>query len=327
MAWELSIKPGAGTDGFDNSGAIGWYRAGSIRAQRCSMWKAIVAAILVLMARGAVAANFSYDGKTYQYEAMPFFENCGDASLQKAQHDGITLGISPSPPYSSIDPNTQAASGIDVDINNAVLGWLGITKVHYEVMPFGQLISAMLAHRVDLIAANIHYTPDRVKVIAFTSPGWWYGPAIVVQRGNPQHLTSFDGLKGKQVGAIAGSAADEYLRKVGADVTPFQTDAEEFAAISTGRVPAIVEDDVKVISYLQANAGAAIEIVPNVSVPDELIFGYGYGYARYATRKEDCSLRAAYSQGLAESRDNGAVSAILKHYGLSNRNLFFFPVQ
>jgi len=291
------------------------------------MWKALIAGILLLAAGRVNAAGYPYDGKTYQYEAAPYFENCGDASLAKAQHDGITLGISPSPPYSSIDPGTQEASGIDVDINKAVLAWLGITKVHYEVMPFGQLIAAMLAHRVDLIAANIHYTPDRIKVIAFTSPAWWYGPAIVVQKGNPEKLTTYDMLKGKQVGAIAGSAADEYLRKLGANVTPFQTDAEEFAAISTGRVPAIVEDDVKVISYMQANSSAPIEIVPNVAVPEELIFQYGYGYARYATRKEDCSLRAAYSQGLAESRDTGVVSAVLKHYGLSNRNLFFFPVQ
>ena len=74
------------------------------------------------------------------------------------------------------------------------------------------------------------------------------------------------------------------------------------------------------------NKSAPIEIVPNVAVPEEMIFKYGYGYARYALRKEDCSLRAAYTQALAEVRGNGNVSAILKKYGLSNRNLFFFPL-
>ena len=91
-------------------------------------------------------------------------------------------------------------------------------------------------------------------------------------------------------------------------------------------VDAILEDDVKVLEYLGANKGAPIEIVPNVAVPDELIFKYGYGYARFALRKEDCSLRAAYTQALAEIRGNGNVSYILKKYGLSNRNLFFFPL-
>jgi polar amino acid transport system substrate-binding protein len=262
----------------------------------------------------------------FQHEASPLFDACGDGSYQKAVEDGITLGISPSPPYTSLDPATGKASGLDVEINEAALKWMGVTKIRYEIAPFGQLIPALLAKRVDAVSSNIHITPDRLKVVSFTGPAWWYGPAIVTQKANPQNLTSFEMLKGKKIGAIAGSAADEYLRKIGADVIAFQTDAEEFAAISTGRVPAIVEDDVKVLEFLNANKSAPIEIVNNVKVPDELIFKYGYGYARYAVRKEDCTLRAAFTQGLAEIRGNGTVSAILKKYGLSNRNLFFFPL-
>jgi polar amino acid transport system substrate-binding protein len=273
-----------------------------------------------------IAAASMAMAQDFQNEAQPLFENCGDPSLTNAKQNGITLGISPSPPYSSLDPGSNKASGLDVEIHEAALKWIGVNKIRYEVMPFGQLISAMLAKRVDVVASNIHITPDRLKAVSFTGPAWWYGPAIVVQKGNPLKLTSFDSLKGKKVGAIAGSAADEYLRKIGVEVTAFQTDAEEFAGISTGRVDAILEDDVKVLEYLSANKSATIEIVPNVAVPDELIFKYGYGYARYALRKEDCTLRAAYTQALAEIRGNGNVSYILKKYGLSNRNLFFFPL-
>jgi polar amino acid transport system substrate-binding protein len=283
------------------------------------MWKVAIALAAGLFVCTASAQEF-------QHEASPLFDNCGDPSYEKAKRDGITLGISPSPPYTSLEPGTGKASGLDVEINEAALNWMGVSKIRYEVAPFGQLIPAMLSKRIDAVAANIHITPDRLKVVSFTGPAWWYGPAIVTQKGNPEKLTAFDLLKGKKIGAIAGSAADEYLRKIGADVVPFQTDAEEFAAISTGRVPAIVEDDVKVLEFLGANKSTPIEIVSNVRVPDELIFKYGYGYARYALRKEDCSLRAAYSQALAEVRGNGTVSAILKKYGLSNRNLFFFPL-
>jgi polar amino acid transport system substrate-binding protein len=276
-------------------------------------------AVFVAMAGMASAQEF-------KSEAQPLFDNCGDPSLANAKANGITLGISPSPPYSSLEPGSNKASGLDVEIHEAALKWIGIDKIRYEVMPFGQLISAMLAKRIDVVAANIHVTPDRLKAVSFTGPAWWYGPAIVTQKGNPEKITSFDALKGKKVGAIVGSAADEYLRKIGVEVTAFQTDAEEFSGISTGRVAAIVEDDVKVLEYMSNNKAAPIEIVPNVTVPEEMIFKYGYGYARYAVRKEDCSLRAAYTQALAEVRGNGNVSAILKKYGLSNRNLFFFPL-
>lgn len=284
------------------------------------MLKSVLAALFVaVVSTGAVAQEF-------QFEAPPLFDNCGDPSLAKAKADGVTLGFSPSPPYSSLDPATKQAAGLDVELVEAALKWAGVTKFKYEVMPFGQLIPALLAKRIDVVAANIHVTPDRLKAVSFTGPAWWYGPAIVVAKGNPAGITSFDTLKGKKIGAIAGSAADEYLRKIGVAVTAFQTDAEEFSAISTGRVDAILEDDVKVIEFMKANAASPIEIVQNVAIPDELIFKFGYGYARYALRKEDCSLRSAFTQGLAEVRGNGQASSILKKYGLTNRNMFFFPL-
>jgi polar amino acid transport system substrate-binding protein len=280
--------------------------------------------VLTAICLAALASPAS--AQEFRHEAVPLFDNCGDPSLSKAQTEGVTLGISPSPPYSSLEPGSDKAQGLDVEINEAALKWAGISKVRYEVMPFGQLIPALLSKRIDVVAANIHVTPDRLKAVSFTGPAWWYGPAIVVQKGNPSGIKSFGDLKGKTIGAIAGSAADEYLRKEGVQVTAFQTDAEEFSAISSGRVEAIVEDDVKVAEYIKANASAPIEMVADVEVPEDIIFGYGYGYARYAVRKEDCSLRAAFTQGLAEVRGNGQVPAILRKYGLGPRNMFFFPL-
>jgi hypothetical protein len=84
---------------------------------------------------------------------------------------------------------------------------------------------------------------------------------------------------------------------------------------------------VKVLDYLKANANAPIEIVPGVAVPEELIFKYGYGYARYALRPADCQLRLAMSVALHELWGAGVVSNILKKYGLSNRNLTYFPLD
>ena len=46
--------------------------------------------------------------------------------------------------------------------------------------------------------------------------------------------------------------------------------------------------------------------------------------ARFGIRKEDCSLRAAYTGALAELRADGVVSAILRKYGLTDRNLVMF---
>lgn len=87
--------------------------------------KAVFAACLAFIATTTSAAI----AQEFRTEATPLFENCGDSSLRRAQQDGVTLGISPSPPYSSLDPTTNKAGGLDVEINEAVLKWLGITKI------------------------------------------------------------------------------------------------------------------------------------------------------------------------------------------------------
>ena len=214
--------------------------------------RSIVAVAVIATALGAGAAY----AQEFKNEATPLFDNCGDPSYEKAKTEGITVGISPSPPFTSINPDTQKAEGLEVEIDEAALHWAGINNIKYEVMPFGQLISALQAKRIDMVAA-IHVTPDRLKVISFTGPSYWYGPGLLVKAGNPEGIKSYDDLKGKQIGAIAGSAADEYLRTVGAEVVPFQTDAEEFSAVSTGRSAAILEDDTKIAMFLAANKDSA----------------------------------------------------------------------
>lgn len=265
-------------------------------------------------------------GQPFQHEASPLFENCGDGSYEAAKANGITVGISPSPPFTSLNPDTQKAEGLEVEINEAAINWAGIETIEYEIMPFGQLIPALLSERIDMVAA-LHITPDRNEVISFGAPAYWYGPGVLVQSGNPDGIKTYEDLAGKQIGAIAGSAADEYLRKVGADVIPFQTDAEQFSAVATGRVSAVVDDETKITLFLKANNNAALELVQDMAVPDEMIFSYGYGYVRPGLRKEDCSLRSAISQGLSEVRGNGTVSSLLKKYGFSDANLFFFPLN
>ncbi len=285
------------------------------------MWRRYLMALVVGLALLLPLTSWSEE---FFYEATPTFDNCGDQSYQKAIKDGITLGISPSPPYTFMEGNNKAG-GIDVEINEAALKWMGVTKINYLIMPFGQLIPALLAKRIDVLTSNIHITAERAKVISFTGPAWYYGPAILVAKGNPLKILSFQDLKGKKVGIIAGSASENRLKAYGLTPTTFfQTDAEEFAGAAANRVDAIVDDDIKISEYLRANPSAPLQKIqaPN---PGGLDYSKGgIGYNRYGVRKEDCTLRAAFTQALAEMVGNGLTLSILKRYGLTVHNLLFY---
>ncbi|HEY0419512.1 MAG TPA: transporter substrate-binding domain-containing protein [Acetobacteraceae bacterium] len=269
---------------------------------------------------------FAQDPKFF-FETQPAFESCGDNSLARAQKDGITLGFSQNPPEAMLDEKTKQASGIDWEINKGVLDWLGVKNIRVEWMPWESQVPALNSRRTDVIAGNIHVNPERVKVISFTGPAYWYGPVILVAKGNPLGIRSYEDLKGKKVGSISGSAADFYLRKIGVATTPFKTEIDELQSLNQGRLQAILEDDLVYLEFAKTNQNHSIEPLWDIAAPEEIINGGGYGMARFALRKEDCSLRAAYTQALSEMRANGMVSHILKKYGLSDRNLSMYKLN
>ena len=264
---------------------------------------------------------------TFFNESKPLFDNCGDPSLAKAIKEGITLGFSQNPPEAMLDEKTKQPSGIDWEINKAVLDWIGVKTIKVEWMPWESQIPALLSKRTDVIAGNIHHTAERDKVISFSGPAYWYGPVIVVGKGNPLGIKTYDDLKGKTVGAISGSAAEFYLRKIGVTPTPFKAEVDELQSLNQGRLQAVLEDDLVYLEFVKANPTNNLEPLWSIAAPADIINGGGYGMARFAMRKEDCSLRAAYTQGLAELRANGNVSYILKKYGLSDRNLVLFKLN
>jgi ABC-type amino acid transport substrate-binding protein len=267
------------------------------------------------------------DEPTFFSESKPMFDNCGDGSLSKAQKDGVTLGFSQNPPEAFLDENTKQAGGIDWDINKAALTWMGVDKIKLEWMPWDSQVPALLSKRTDVIAGNIHHTPARDKVISFSGPAYWYGPVIIVTKGNPLGVKSYDDLKGKKVGSISGSAADSYLGQIGVTSTPFKTEIDELQSLNQGRLEAVLEDDLVYLEFAKSNQGSNLEPLWSIPAPTAIINGGGYGMARFAFRKEDCTLRSAYTQALAEMRANGQVSYILKKYGLTDRNLVLYKLE
>ena len=279
-----------------------------------------------LTAALATAPALAQDQKFF-FETQPLFDNCGDGSFAKAQKDGITLGFSQNPPEAMLDEKTKQASGIDWEINKGALDWLGIKTIRTEWMPWESQVPALLSKRTDVIAGNIHVNPERVKVITFSGPAYWYGPAVLVAKGNPLGIKSYDDLKNRKVGSISGSAADFYLRKIGVATTPFKAEIDEFQSLNQGRLEAVLEDDIIYLEFLKSNPKSDIEPLWSIAVPQDLINGGGYGMTRYGMRKEDCQLRVAYTTALSEMRANGQMSAILKKYGLSDRNLSMYKMN
>jgi polar amino acid transport system substrate-binding protein len=240
----------------------------------------------------------------------------GDGSYTRAVKDGITLGIVPDFPWTYQDEKTKEYAGLDVDMFREITKRLGIKKVTWEIMPFDSLIAALQAKRIDVIVDNIHENEGRLKVIDFTSPAYWYGAAVAVQKGNPKKIMKWEDFAGKTVGTYRGTFYQPIMeaRKDLKELKLFTTSDVEFADLAAGRVDAIVDDDIKMLQFIKAHPGINMEM-STVSMPIELQLGY----ARYALRKTDVDLNHALSRAIDEMRADGTVGKFLVKTGLPAR--------
>ncbi len=255
---------------------------------------------------------------TPEYGSQPDFA-CKDDSYAKARDKGFTLGIVDVAPYTIIKDKIADYSGIDWDIWQEILKFTGITKVKYSVQSWGTMVPALTSGRIDAIGGNFHATTERVKKINFTSPAWWYGPAIVVRANGPAKITSFSQLADKniKVGVLAGSNQFLYLNDIHANVTPYQTPDQELASLANGHDDAVVEDAPVIAEFLQKRPDAKLKML-DATLDKADIYKYGFGYARYGVRKADCTLNFAVSRALSELRAQGVIQQILAKYGLNH---------
>jgi polar amino acid transport system substrate-binding protein len=268
----------------------------------------------VMSASAAWAGDIGVGNATY---------DGGDGSYKRAIADGITLLIAADPPNTFQDEKTKEYDGTDVRIFREVTKRLGIDKVTWSLIPFDAMVPTLLSNRGDVIVDNLHENEKRLKVLAFTGPSYWYGSGVTVQKGNPKNIHSWEDFAGKTVGTLRGSVNHGLLEKRTdlKELKLYTSNEAEFSDIIAGRLDVGMEDDIKVGRFLQKHPDAAMELVSDYKpLPEE------YGYARYALRKEDVDLNSAISRALAEIRADGTMSAIIKEFGYTDRNLWFFPV-
>ncbi|MDE1180440.1 ABC transporter substrate-binding protein [Paraburkholderia sp.] len=250
--------------------------------------------------------------------------NGGDGSYKRAVEKGITLVIAADPPSTFQDEKTKEFDGTDVRVFKEITKRLGISKVTWNIVPFDAMIPTLLAGRADVIVDNLHENEKRLQVVQFTSPAYWYGSGIAVPRGNPKNIHGWKDFGGKTIGTLRGTVNHQLLadRKDLKELKLYTSNEAEFSDLIAGRIDVAMEDDVKIGQFLKQHPNVAMEMVTDYKpLPEE------YGYARYALRPADVDLNYAVSRALDEIRADGTLSQIVKNFGYTDRNLWYFPVK
>lgn len=145
------------------------------------------------------------------------------------------------PPMGSRDASNNP-QGFDVDYCNDLAKALGV-KAEVVETTFPERIPALMSGNVDVAVASTSDTLERAKTVGFSIPYYAFENAVVTN--DKAGITNTDGMKGKVVGATAGTYEAIWLEgKVKewgtGEFRPYQNQADVFLALSQGQLDATV---------------------------------------------------------------------------------------
>lgn len=209
----------------------------------------------------------------------------------------------PYPPFQSeIDGKVQ---GFDVALVDLVAKNLGVKQeildTPFENFKTGAFLNA---GQCDLGAAGMTITEERRKNVDFSDPYFDATQAVLVDKKSG--ITSFDGLKGKKVGAQAQTTGEDYAKEKGLDPVSFESSDAVLNGLRTGQVEAVIIDYPVVQGWLKDKANA-----DTFQVVDNLNTGEQYGFT---VKKGNTKLLAALNKAITDAKADGTYKKLYEQW-------------
>ena len=147
------------------------------------------------------------------------------------------------PPFGFIDASGEHA-GFEIDIVRR-LSWYAFgnqDKVDLECVTGPNRVPYITSGRVDYVVSILSYTPERAKIIGFSSPYFDSGIKMLVPKSST--INDWDDLRGKTVTTTSGGTQSIWLSKCMPKVKQllFDNTADSLAALKQGRAVAFPQD-------------------------------------------------------------------------------------
>lgn len=220
------------------------------------------------------------------------------------------------PPWAFVDPQTTEATGIEIEMSDALAAIMGVKAEHKNIQ-FDGLIPAIQAGQCDAIISTLINKPERREVLDFVDYAN-QGNAVIVPSKSDIFVQDLTGLSGKKVVVQTGSQVEQDL------ITANETIA------SQGKPPMQIvglPNNTDAMQQLFAGLVDAYYAVPeqasylNTQRPDSVKLGSPTLGARpvgIATAKKDRDLHDAIAAAFKEYQANGAYGALFSKAGLES---------
>ncbi|HEY7208349.1 MAG TPA: transporter substrate-binding domain-containing protein [Gaiellaceae bacterium] len=187
------------------------------------------------------------------------FAVVGTAGAGRHSATATAFSYCDDPTFPPMESTTTSGKpvGFDIDMASALAKKMGGTAKFVHTA-FTGLLPALGAKKCDVVLSGIFVTPDRTKQFPAT-PYMHTHRALLVAGGNPKHITSVAGLKGKRVAVQAGTKYEQFLKakkaKLGFSLQSYPGDTDAVAQVLLGRADAVLTQDTESAYQIKQHPG------------------------------------------------------------------------
>ncbi len=229
----------------------------------------------------------------------------------------LTVGSdTTNPPLEYADPAAHRTWGFDVDLITALAQRLDL-KVALITSRYETLINELSEGRYDVVISGMSITPDRQEQANFI-PYLNAGKSLMVQAGNPAHISSLMNVCGMAVSVQSGTIEDIDLQaassvctksgKAAIAITELSDEDAVVQLLAQGQVVATFQDSPVTDYYIQQHPG-------QFAVGGALIKADLDGIAVF---KDDTSLYNALQTAFHAMQMDGTYHSLIEKWGMTS---------
>ncbi|MCM2557161.1 ectoine/hydroxyectoine ABC transporter substrate-binding protein EhuB [Alcaligenes faecalis] len=234
----------------------------------------------------------------------------------------IRVAVANEIPYGYMDMSGKA-QGAGPEVAQAIMERLGVKEIKWETANFGSLIPGLQAKRFDMVAAEMAILPQRCNTVLFSEPNSSYGEGLLVAKGNPKNIHSYEDFAktDHKIAIMAGADQLEMMQALGVPdnrMITISNNADAISTVATGRADAYAATG-QTASDLASKGGGKVELAAEFK--DPIIDGNPVrSWGGFAFAKESEDLRDAVNKELAEFKKTDEWKAILSKHGFTEED-------
>lgn len=246
-----------------------------------------------------------------------------DRSLESLRERGVLrVGYAVEAPYALVGPGAEV-TGESPETARRIAARLGLNRIEWVQVPFGELIPSLNERRFDMIAAGLFVTPERAAKLRYADPSVRVLPGWLVRKGNPKGLSSYRAAAGRRdvmIAVLEGSVEQQRLGELGLPKTLMLAVPDAQAgrsALAKGAADGLALS-LPTTRWIAHSSPEAFDALPDLGPESPVTRA---DWVAFAFHREDLGLQQAWNQAQRGWIGSAEHARLVRRFGFARDDL------